>query len=91
LSGVRLVTSDAHSGVKAAIASVLHGAGWQRCRVHFIRDVLGIVPKNAQQRVAATIRTVFVQPDPAASSGRSAYVAHRCRPLSACALRGSRS
>jgi transposase-like protein len=64
LSGVRLVVSDAHGGLKAAIASVLQGAAWQRCRVHFIRDVLAIVPKSAQQMIAATIRTVFVQPDP---------------------------
>jgi transposase-like protein len=67
LSGVRLVISDAHGGLQAAIASVLQGAAWQRCRVHFIRDVLGIVPKSAQQMIAATIRTVFVQPDAAAA------------------------
>jgi transposase-like protein len=67
LSGVRLVISDAHGGLKAAIASVLQGAAWQRCRVHFIRDVLAIVPKSAQQMIAATIRTVFVQPDAAAA------------------------
>jgi len=63
LSGVRLVISDAHGGLKAAIASVLQGAAWQRCRVHFIRDVLAIVPKSAQQMIPATIRTVFAQPD----------------------------
>jgi transposase-like protein len=67
LSGVKLVVSDAHAGLKAAIAAVLQGAAWQRCRVHFIRDVLGVVRKDAQQMVAATIRTVFVQPDPAAA------------------------
>lgn len=67
LSGVKLVVSDAHGGLKAAIASALQGAGWQRCRVHFVRDVLGIVPRSAQQMVAATIRTVFVQPDPTAA------------------------
>lgn len=67
LSGVKLVVSDAHSGLKAAIASVLQGAAWQRCRVHFIRDVLAIVPKSAQQMIAATIRTVFVQPDAASA------------------------
>jgi putative transposase len=67
LSGVRLVISDAHGGLKAAIASVLQGTAWQRCRVHFIRDVLAIVPKSAQQMIAATIRTVFVQPDAAAA------------------------
>jgi transposase-like protein len=67
LSGARLVISDAHGGLKAAIASVLQGAAWQRCRVHFIRDVLAIVPKSAQQMIAATIRTVFAQPDAAAA------------------------
>jgi putative transposase len=64
LSGVKLVVSDAHAGLKAAIASVLQGAAWQRCRVHFVWDAQGMVSKSAQQMVAATIRTVFVQPDP---------------------------
>lgn len=63
LSGVRLVTSDAHQGLKGAIEAVLQGAGWQRCRVHFMRNALSLVPKEAQQMVGATIRTVFVQPD----------------------------
>jgi putative transposase len=63
LSGVRLVISDAHEGLKTAIGAVLHGASWQRCRVHFLRNALALVPKAAQQMVAATIRTVFVQPD----------------------------
>jgi putative transposase len=63
LSGVKLVISDAHQGLKSAIAAVLQGAGWQRCRVHFVRNALALVPKTAQQMVAATIRTVFVQPD----------------------------
>lgn len=67
LSGVRLVTSDAHEGLKAAIAAVLHGAGWQRCRVHFVRNALALVPKSAAELVAATIRTVFTQPDAASS------------------------
>jgi transposase-like protein len=63
LSGVKLVTSDAHQGLKGAIEAVLAGAGWQRCRVHFMRNALSTVPKEAQQMVGATIRTVFVQPD----------------------------
>jgi transposase-like protein len=67
LSGVRLVISDAHGGLKAAIASVLQGAAWQRCRVHFVRDALALVPKSAQEMVGATIRTVFVQPDAASA------------------------
>ncbi|MBF6558522.1 MAG: IS256 family transposase [Acidimicrobiales bacterium] len=63
LSGVRLVVSDAHEGLKTAIGAVLHGTSWQRCRVHFVRNALALVPKAAAQLVAATIRTVFAQPD----------------------------
>jgi putative transposase len=63
LSGVRLVTSDSHRGLKQAIEAVLQGASWQRCRVHFMRNALSLVPKAAQQMVGATIRTVFAQPD----------------------------
>jgi putative transposase len=63
LSGVRLVTSDTHRGLKSAIEKVLQGASWQRCRVHFMRNALSLVPKAAQQMVGATIRTVFAQPD----------------------------
>src|SRR5207344_2417829 len=62
LHGVQLVTSDAHEGLRQAIAAVLHGASWQRCRVHFLRNALSLVPKAAQPLVAATIRTVFAQP-----------------------------
>lgn len=63
LRGVRLVTSDAHRGLKSAVGTVLVGASWQRCRVHFMRNALSLVPKAAQQMVGATIRTVFAQPD----------------------------
>ena len=64
LRGVQLVISDAHLGLKAAITKVFPGSSWQRCRVHFMRNVLVKVPKNHQQMVAAMIRTVFAQPDP---------------------------
>jgi putative transposase len=64
LSGVQLVISDAHAGLKAAIASVLLGAAWQRCRVHFLRNVLAAVPKGSAEMVAAAIRTIFAQPSP---------------------------
>jgi putative transposase len=67
LSGVRLVTSDSHRGLKGAIEAILHGASWQRCRVHFMRNALSLVPKAAQQMVGATIRTVFAQPDSASA------------------------
>ena len=63
LTGVQLVISDAHEGLKAAIAAVLLGAAWQRCRVHFVRNVLARVPKGSAEMVAAAIRTIFAQPD----------------------------
>ncbi len=62
LRGVQLVTSDAHEGLRQAIGAVLHGASWQRCRVHFVRNALALVPKGMQALVAATVRTVFAQP-----------------------------
>ena len=66
LHGVQLVVSDAHTGLTAAIATVLQGATWQRCRVHFLRNVLAKVPKAEADMVAAYIRTVFAQPTPGA-------------------------
>jgi transposase-like protein len=63
LHGVALVISDAHAGLKQAIAAVLLGAAWQRCRVHFLRNLLALVPKGHQEMVAAAVRTVFAQPD----------------------------
>lgn len=62
LNGVQLVTSDAHEGLKAAIAQVLSGASWQRCRVHFMRNLLCHVPRGDQAMVAAALRTIFAQP-----------------------------
>jgi transposase-like protein len=67
LHGVRLVTSDAHEGLRQAIAAVIHGAAWQRCRVHFLRNALAVVPRAAQELVAASIRTAFDQPTPEAT------------------------
>ena len=67
LTGVQLVVSDAHEGLKTAIGAVLHGASWHRCRVHFVRNALALVPKAAAAMVAATIRTVFAQPDAASA------------------------
>jgi putative transposase len=63
LGGVQLVISDAHTGLKAAVSAVLLGASWQRCRVHFLRNVLAQVPKGNAEMVAAAIRTIFAQPD----------------------------
>ena len=65
LGGVQLVISDHHLGLKAAIEAVMLGAAWQRCRVHFMRNVLARVPKGHAQMVAAAIRTIFAQPDAA--------------------------
>jgi putative transposase len=62
LAGVQLVISDAHTGLKQAIGAVMAGAGWQRCRVHFLRNVLARVPRGSAEMVAAAIRTIFAQP-----------------------------
>jgi putative transposase len=66
LRGVKLVVSDAHEGLKAAVRKVL-GASWQRCRVHFMRNALQCVPKRAQAVVTAALRTAFDQPDAASA------------------------
>jgi putative transposase len=63
LTGVLLVISDAHVGLREAIGTVLTGAAWQRCRVHFMRNALTRVPRSAQAMTAAAIRTIFAQPD----------------------------
>ena len=62
LRGVRLVVSDAHAGLRQAIAEVLTGATWQRCKVHAIRNVLSQVPKKEQPMMASILRTIFTQP-----------------------------
>src|SRR5438034_5982231 len=63
LAGVRLVSSDAHPGLVDAIAATLPGAAWQRCRTHFMRNLLTRVPKSAQDFVATIVRSIFAQPD----------------------------
>jgi putative transposase len=60
---VQLVISDAHTGLRGAIEAILIGASWQRCRVHFLRNVLAQVSKGSADMVAAAIRTIFAQPD----------------------------
>jgi transposase-like protein len=62
LSGVELVTSDAHRGLKDAIGTVFGGASWQRCRAHFMSNLLTRVPKSAQSFVATMVRTIYQQP-----------------------------
>lgn len=71
MRGVKLVISDAHCGIKDAIAAVLPGTAWQRCRTHFMRNVLGKVPKSAQPLVKGLVGSVFSQPD--ADTTRAQY------------------
>jgi putative transposase len=62
LHGIRLVISDDHTGLVGAVEAVLPGASWQRCRTHFMRNLLTRVPKSAQGVVATLVRTIFAQP-----------------------------
>jgi transposase-like protein len=77
LAGVVLVVSDAHAGLRDAIAATILGASWQRCRVHLMRDVLAHVPSSGQAMVAAFCRTIFAQPDAAATHEQLGAVAAR--------------
>jgi transposase-like protein len=78
LKGVKLVISDAHEGLKAAVTRVI-GATWQRCRVHFMRNALAHVPKSQNTMVAAAIRQVFLQPDHVAATQSWRHVADQLR------------
>ena len=68
LSGVDLVVSDAHQGLRDAIATVFGGASWQRCRTHFMTNLLTRVPRRAQPWVANMVRTIYQQPFPQVAS-----------------------
>ena len=74
LSGTSLVVSDAHAGLVDAIAATLPGATWQRCRTHYMRNLLTRVPKSAQAMVATLVRTIFAQPDSASTWTQHARV-----------------
>jgi len=80
LAGVRLVISDAHEGLKQAISTVLSGATWQRCRVHFMRNLLATVPHAMREPIAAIVRTIFAQPDYTTSMAQLHKVADGLRP-----------
>ena len=79
LRGVKLVVSDAHEGLKAAVAKVLH-ACWQRCRVHFMRNVLAHAGKSGRRVVAAFIGTAFAQEDADTARAQWRQVADQLRP-----------
>ena len=80
LHGVQLVISDAHEGLKAAIAKVFTGVSWQRCMVHFLRNVITAVPKHAQGVVGAAVRTIFAQPDYPSAKAQLRSVSDRLKP-----------
>jgi hypothetical protein len=79
LRGVKLVVSDAHEGLKAAVTKVL-SATWQRCRVHFMRNVLAHAGKSGRRVVSAFIATAFAQETPEAASAQWRSVADQIRP-----------
>src|SRR3954462_3171514 len=79
LRGVKLVVSDAHEGIKAAVSKVL-SATWQRCRVHFMRNVLAHAGKSGRRVVSAFIATAFAQDDAEAASLQWRRVADQLRP-----------
>jgi len=74
LRGVQLVTSDAHEGLKGALGQVLAGVTWQRCRGHFMRNMLAYVPHGDKSVAAAALRTIFAQPHQAAAQAQLAEV-----------------
>jgi putative transposase len=79
LRGVKLVISDAHEGIKAAVSKVLN-ASWQRCRVHFMRNVLAHAGKQGRRVVSAFIATAFAQDDATAARAQWRRVADQLRP-----------
>ena len=78
LRGTKLVISDAHEGLKAAIRRVM-GASWQRCRVHWMRNALAYVPKGQQSMASAALRQAFIQPDWVNASQTLRHVADQLR------------
>jgi putative transposase len=79
LRGVKLVISDAHEGIKSTVVKVLN-ASWQRCRVHFMRNVMAYAGKNGRRVVSAFIATAFAQDDAQAARAQWRRVADQLRP-----------
>jgi putative transposase len=79
LRGVKLVVSDSHEGIKAAVSKVL-STSWQRCRVHFMRNVLAHAGKQGRRVISAFIATAFAQDDARAASQQWRHVADQIRP-----------
>src|ERR1700720_4329039 len=79
LRGVKLVVSDAHEGIKAAVAKIMH-ASWQRCRVHFMRNALAHAGKSGRRVVSAFIATAFAQDDAEAAKAQWRQIADQVRP-----------
>jgi putative transposase len=71
LTGVRLVTSDAHNGLVAAIGATLPGAGGQRCRTHYAANLMAVTPQSSWPWVRALLHSVYDQPNAAASTPNS--------------------
>ncbi|MEQ1731455.1 MAG: IS256 family transposase, partial [Vicinamibacterales bacterium] len=80
LAGVRLVISDAHAGLVKAIRRCFQNAGWQRCRVHAMRNLLAAANHRHRQVIAALIRTIFVQPDTKTATAQLRAVVEQLRP-----------
>ena len=80
LAGVRLVISDAHAGLKAAIRKCFAGSSWQRCRVHYTRNLLATVPKAHAEMVSAAFRSIFALSDPKEVTARWGEVPEMLRP-----------
>jgi putative transposase len=76
---VKLVISDAHEGIRTALSTVLSGASWQRCRVHFMRNALAYAPKTQRRMVSAAIATVFAQETAATAHEQWRVVADQLR------------
>ena len=91
LSGVELVISDAHGGIKAAIAAVLGDASWQRCRTHFMANLATRVPKANWPMIATLVRSIFEQPDRDATWSQLGDVVDRLTQAGFCDLANDRA